>query len=114
MFAVIATGGKQYKVSKGDKIKIEKLPDLQGGEKLEFDQVLLVKSDDRVLTGSPVLEGAKVAGKVLGEGKARKVLVFKKKRRKGYKTTRGHRQRFVEVLIEDINAPSGESESEGK
>ena len=106
MYAVIATGGKQYRVTKGDKIKVEKLHRLNDGETIEFDQVLLLSTADTVLSGTPTVQGAKVVGKILGEGKEKKVIVFKKKRRKGYRRTKGHRQDFTEVVIEDIQTPS--------
>jgi large subunit ribosomal protein L21 len=101
MYAVIMTGGKQYKVFQGEKIKVEKL-NLKEGEEVTFDVLMLRKDDDTVEIGTPVLETAKVIGKVLRQGKAKKILVFKKKRRKNYSKLIGHRQPFTEVIIEDI------------
>ncbi len=100
MYAVIETGGKQYQVSPEDKIFIE----LTGhkGEKITFSKVLLIKKDGELKVGNPYIEKASVIGKILGEVKAKKVIVFKKKRRKQYKRTRGHRHRYLEILIKEI------------
>ncbi|MCX7769589.1 MAG: 50S ribosomal protein L21 [Proteobacteria bacterium] len=103
MYAVIMTGGKQYKVFPGEKIKVEKL-NLKEGETITFDVLMLKKDDDTVQVGTPVVEGASVIGKVLRQGKAKKILVFKKKRRKNYSKLIGHRQPFTELLIEDIKS----------
>ena len=102
MYAVIATGGKQYKVSEGDVIRVEKLG-VEAGEKYVFDQVLLV-SDSDVKIGNPTVEGAKVEATVMNEGKAKKVIVYKYKRKKGYHKKNGHRQQYTEVKIDKINA----------
>lgn len=101
MYAVIVSGGKQYKVSEGEAIRLEKLAAGEG-ERVEFDQVLLVRSDDQVRIGTPFVAGARVEGTVVRSGKSEKVVVFKFKRRKQYKRTRGHRQPFTEVRIEKI------------
>jgi len=98
MFAVIETGGKQYIVKEGDVIKVEKLPTEEG--EIEFDKVLMV--GDKV--GTPYVEGAKVKAEALRVGKAKKVVVFKFKRRKGYAKKQGHRQLFSEVKITQISA----------
>ncbi len=98
MFAVIETGGKQYIVKEGDVIKVEKLP-VEEGE-IEFDKVLMV--GDKV--GTPYVEGAKVKAEAVRIGKAKKVVVFKFKRRKGYSKKQGHRQLFSEVKITQISA----------
>ncbi|MDO5410141.1 MAG: 50S ribosomal protein L21 [Lachnospiraceae bacterium] len=100
MYAIIATGGKQYKVSEGDVIRVEKLG-VAAGETYEFDQVLAV-SDDQLTVGQPVVEGAKVAATVLGEGKGKKVIVYKYKRKSGYHKKNGHRQAYTEVKIDKI------------
>jgi len=98
MLAIIKTGGKQYLVSPGQKIKIEKLDDNEGKE-VVFDQVLLLEKDGKVEIGAPSVDGAKVTGKILRQGKAKKVIVFKYKSKKRYKRKKGHRQPFSEVEI---------------
>ena len=102
MYAVIATGGKQYKVSEGDTLKVEKLG-VEAGEKVTFDQVLLVSGDD-VKVGDPTVAGATVEASVVSNGKAKKVIVYKYKRKSGYHKKNGHRQQYTEVKIEKINA----------
>ena len=101
MYAIIATGGKQYKVSEGDVIRVEKLG-VAAGETYEFDQVLAV-SDGELTIGCPTVEGAKVTATVVGEGKGKKVIVYKYKRKSGYHKKNGHRQAYTEVKIEKIN-----------
>ena len=101
MYAVIATGGKQYKVSEGDTLKVEKLG-VEAGEKVTFDQVLLVSGDD-VKVGDPTVAGATVEASVVSNGKAKKVIVYKYKRKSGYHKKNGHRQQYTEVKIEKIN-----------
>lgn len=101
MYAVILTGGKQYKVFPGEKIKVEKIS-IKEGETVTFDVLMLKKDDETVEIGTPIVEGAAVVGKVLKQGKAKKILIFKKKRRKNYSKLIGHRQPFTEILIEDI------------
>ena len=102
MYAIIATGGKQYKVSEGDIIKVEKLG-AEAGTTYTFDQVLAV-SNDGLKIGNPVVEGASVEASVLGDGKAKKVVVYKYKPKTGYHKKNGHRQAFTKVKIEKINA----------
>lgn len=105
MYAVIKTGGKQYRVATGDVIKVEKL-DGEVGNSIDFDQVLLVGgegADDGAMVGTPLIDGAKVTAEVLEQGKGDKVLIFKKKRRKNYRRTRGHRQWQTVLRISDIN-----------
>lgn len=99
--AVIKTGGKQYLVSPGDKIKVEKLP-YKEGEEIIFDQVLLLKSKDEVKVGKPILEKIKVKAKVLAQGKGEKIIILKHKRRKRHKVKKGHRQPYTEVEILSI------------
>ena len=101
MYALIETGGKQYKVTPGELLNIEKI-DAQVGSEYEFDKVLLVANGDDIQIGSPMVEGAKVTAEVIEHGKAKKVIVFKKKRRKGYKVKRGHRQHYTTVAIKAI------------
>ena len=101
MYAIIATGGKQYKVSEGDIITIEKLG-VDAGEKVTFDQVLAVSGDD-MKVGNPIVAGATVEASVIKEGRAKKVIVYKYKRKTGYHKKNGHRQSFTQVKIEKIN-----------
>ena len=102
MYAMIATGGKQYKVAEGDIIKIEKLG-LEAGAEVTFDQVLAVNNGELVV-GNPTVENAKVTATVVEEGKNRKVVVYRYKSKKGYNKKKGHRQPFTKVKIEKINA----------
>ena len=101
MYAVIATGGKQYKVSEGDIIKVEKL-DVQAGETYTFDKVLLVSGDD-VKVGTPTVSGATVEADVIDTVKGKKIIVYKYKRKTGYHKKNGHRQQYTAVKIEKIN-----------
>jgi large subunit ribosomal protein L21 len=102
MYAIIATGGKQYKVAEGDIIRVEKLG-VEAGETYTFDQVLAVGGDKMVI-GTPVVEGATVTGSVVENGKAKKVIVYKYKRKSGYHKKNGHRQQYTAVKIDKINA----------
>ncbi|MGN0378646.1 MAG: 50S ribosomal protein L21 [Butyrivibrio sp.] len=101
-YAVIAACGKQYKVSEGDVIKVEKLG-VAEGDSVTFDRVLLV-SDGETVVGNPTVEGASVTASVVCEGKDKKVIVYKYKRKTGYHKKNGHRQAFTKVKIEKINA----------
>ena len=101
MYAIIATGGKQYKVSEGDIITIEKLG-VEAGEKVTFDQVLVVGGDD-LKVGDPTVAGATVEASVVTEGRAKKVIVYKYKIKTGYHKKNGHRQAFTQVKFEKIN-----------
>jgi large subunit ribosomal protein L21 len=101
MFAVIKTGGKQYVVKEGDVLSVEKL-NAEAGGKVLFEQVLLIEDGDRTLIGMPILDTAVVMAEVVRNFKDDKILVFKKKRRKQYRRTRGHRQPLTEVRIEKI------------
>ncbi len=102
MYAIIATGGKQYKVSEGDVIRVEKLG-VEAGETVTFDQVLLV-SGDEVKVGAPTVAGATVTADVVANAKAKKVIVYKYKRKTGYHKKNGHRQQYTAVKITKINA----------
>ncbi len=103
MYAIVKTGGKQYRVSKGDSLKVEKLSG-EIGSSLEIKDVLAVGSGDDLKVGTPVVENASVLAEVVAQGKAKKVIVFKKKRRKGYKKRQGHRQEYTELKIKEIRA----------
>jgi large subunit ribosomal protein L21 len=101
MYAVIQTGGKQYRVAPGEEIRVDIL-DGKVGDEVYFDNVLLVSKEDTVTVGRPVLENARVVGKITTHGRGPKIVVFKYKRRKGYRKKQGHRQDFTGVKILDI------------
>jgi large subunit ribosomal protein L21 len=101
MYAVISTGGKQYKVSPGDTIRVEKITG-EPGTSVTFDQVLMVSDEDSVRVGQPTLPDAKVDGHIVEQGRAKKVLVMKYKRRKGYHRKHGHRQYVTALKIDSI------------
>ena len=103
MYAIIKTGGKQYRVQEGDLITIEK-SEAAADETVTFDQVLTVVNDGSVKVGTPLVNGAKVTGKVVEHGKGKKILVFKYKAKSNYRRRQGHRQPFTKVRIESINA----------
>ena len=100
MYAVIQTGGKQYRVAEGDTIRVEKL-DGEVGSKIEFTDVLMVGGEE-VAVGKPHVGGAKVTAEIIGQDLAKKIIVFKMKRRKGYRNRRGHRQPYTELRIESV------------
>jgi len=100
MYAVIETGGKQYQVSPGDKLNIELLEEREGN--ITFDKVLLVKTEESVKVGTPHVKGVTVLAEIVEAFKGPKVLIFKKKKRKQYRRTRGHRQGLLRVHIKDI------------
>jgi large subunit ribosomal protein L21 len=102
MYAIIATGGKQYKVEEGDVIRIEKL-NISEGDSVTFDQVLMIR-DEETKVGTPTVEGATVSATVLSQGKAKKIIVYRYKRKTGYHKKNGHRQPFTQVKIDKINA----------
>ncbi|MCD8214036.1 MAG: 50S ribosomal protein L21 [Clostridiales bacterium] len=102
MYAIIETGGKQYKVSEGDVITVEKLGVTEG--EYTFDKVLVVADGENVTVGTPNVSGASVTAKVLGEGKAKKVIVYKYKPKKGFHKKNGHRQPFTKLSVTKINA----------
>lgn len=103
MYAVIETGGKQYKVSEGDVIFIEKLPAAEG-DSVTFDKVLVLSDGENVNFGAPTVAGATVTAKIEKQGKSKKIYVFKMKRKKNYRRKKGHRQPYTKVTIEKINA----------
>ena len=102
MYAIIATGGKQYKVSEGDVINVERLA-VEAGETVTFDQVLMVSDNGSVKAGADAA-GATVTASVVKEGRAKKVIVYRYKRKSGYHKKNGHRQSYTQVKIESINA----------
>ncbi len=101
--AIIETGGKQYRVTAGDEIFIEKL-EVEAGEKVTFDKVLAVIDEEGSVFGTPVVTGATVVANVVKNGKSKKIRVYKMKPKKGYRRTQGHRQPYTKVQIEAINA----------
>lgn len=101
MYAIVRTGGKQYQVAPGDIIEIEKLS-AEVGESISFDEVLLVRDDNKIQVGTPLVGGSSVKGKVMAHDKAKKVLIFKFRRRKDFRKKNGHRQEFTRVKIEEI------------
>ena len=103
MYAIIKTGGKQYRVSEGQTLRVEKL-DGEQGDSVRLDTVLLVGGEGETRIGKPTLEGAAVDAQIVRQGRAKKIIVFKKKRRKGYHKKQGHRQAFTELKITGISA----------
>ena len=102
MYAVIRSGGKQYKVEPGKVVRVEKLS-LEKGGKVEFDTVLSVNNGEQTTFGNPLVQKAKVTGTVVESGRAKKVIIFKYKRKKQYRVKRGHRQPYTAVQIDEIN-----------
>ena len=112
-FAVINTGGKQYKVSANDKLRIEKLSE-QEGKSIEFKQVLMINNNQDVELGSPIIDGAKVEGKIIKQTKNKTILVFKKRRRQNSRRKNGHRQKMSVIQITKIFGKGGKLLSEAK
>lgn len=103
MYAVIETGGKQFRVKEGDTLFVEKLPQA-AGQTVELDKVLMVEQDGELKVGTPKVDGAKVTLEVVRHGKGRKIIVFKYKPKKNYRRKQGHRQPFTEVVVKNIEA----------
>ncbi len=103
MYAIVEISGKQYKAESNKFIYVDKLSG-NDGDQIDFDKVLLLDNEGQITVGAPLIEGAKVAAKILTQVKDDKVIVFKKKRRKGYQKKNGHRQQYTKVLIESIIA----------
>ncbi len=103
MYAIIRTGGKQYQVTAGDTLKVERI---QGevGDTIEINDILLIADGDNVTVGQPLVDGASVTAKIAEQGRAKKILVFKKKKRKGYRVKNGHRQQYTALTIEEVAA----------
>ncbi len=101
MYAIIETGGKQLCVREGDTVRVEKLA-IGNGEEVVFDRVLLVSADEGLKIGQPVVPGARVTGRVLKQGRAKKIIVFKYKSKKNYRRKQGHRQPYTQVVVEKI------------
>ena len=103
MYAIIESCGRQYKVTEGDVVFFEKL-DAEEGKKITFDNVILVSEEGKIQVGTPYVKGVKVEGKVISHGKAKKIIVFKMKPKKGYRRKYGHRQPYTKVEITNIQA----------
>ena len=103
MYAVIKTGGKQYKVTPGDMLRVEKL-EAKKGDTIELNDVYMVADGDTVNIGKPTVPNAKVTAEVLGDVRGEKILIFKHKRRKGYRNTNGHRQDYTTIKVKEIKA----------
>ncbi len=103
MYAIVRTGGKQYQVSQGDQIRVEKLVG-DVGDTVELNDILMIVDGENINIGTPVLENAKITAKIVEQGKDKKIIVFKKKRRKGYRLKKGHRQPFTAINIQEITA----------
>ncbi|MEN8141749.1 MAG: 50S ribosomal protein L21 [Thermodesulfobacteriota bacterium] len=103
MYAIIRTGGKQYQVAEGDRLRVEKLSG-EVGDSVQLEDVLLVADGEAIKVGQPQVDGAKVTAKIVEQGKGKKIIVFKKKRRKGYKMKQGHRQLYTALEIQGISA----------
>jgi large subunit ribosomal protein L21 len=104
MYAVIQSGGKQYRVQPGETVVLEKLPG-EAGEAVEFGEVLLLADDEQVAVGRPLVEGARVTGEIVEQGLGEKLIVYKFKRRKNYRRKTGHRQEYTAVKISQVLAP---------
>jgi large subunit ribosomal protein L21 len=111
MYAIFRSGGKQYKAEPGEVVQLEKLSGAVG-ENITLDQVLLLADGDQVQVGQPTIEGLSVIGKIVNQGRHRKILVFKHKRRKDYRKKQGHRQPFTAVLIQGIAAEANPAGNE--
>ena len=103
MYAVITTGGKQYKVAPGDVVKVETL-DAKKGDTIEIKDVFMIADGDKISVGKPNLATAKVMVEVVGDGRGEKLLIFKHRRRKGYRRTNGHRQNYTAIKVKEITA----------
>ncbi len=103
MYAVISTGGKQYKVSPGDVVRVESL-DAKKGDTVELKDVYMIADGDSVSVGKPTLASAKVTAEVVGDGRGEKLVIFKHRRRKGFRRTNGHRQNYTAIKVKDIIA----------
>ncbi len=103
MFAIVRTGAKQYKVQKGDVIRVEKL-DVEAGKSAELDNVLYIGGEKTAKVGDPLVKGAKVVAEVISQEKDKKIKIFKKKRRQNYRRSNGHRQQITVLRIKDIKA----------
>ncbi len=102
MYAIIQTGGKQYLVEEGARVEVEKIPGKEEGDQVVLDEVLFLRNDGDTMIGRPYLEDASVSGEVVEKGKQEKVVVYKYKKRKGYRKKKGHRQPYMEIKVNSI------------
>jgi len=102
MYAIVKTGGKQYQVTQGERLRVEKLAG-DVGDSIDLEEVLMVVDGEKITVGQPLVDGAKISAKIVEQDKAKKVLVYKKKRRKGYEVRNGHRQFFTSLEITAIS-----------
>jgi large subunit ribosomal protein L21 len=112
-YAILESGGKQYVAREGETIEVDRLP-LEIGKPIEFDQVLLAVDDGKVLVGDPLVKGASVKAKVVGQIKAKKIIVFKYVPKQRYRRKAGHRQKYTRVIVDEITLPGGKKASEKK
>jgi len=112
MYAVIRSGGKQYKVEPGELVKLEKI-EAEVGSAIELSEVLLIGEDDRVVVGNPLVKNARVMGEVESQGRGKKIIVFKKRKRKGFHQKQGHRQSYTGVRIKQIMTDASGSPGQG-
>jgi large subunit ribosomal protein L21 len=103
MYAIVQTGGKQYKVSEGEILKVEKLAG-EAGDKITLDQILMVKDENGTKIGAPLVKDARIIAEVIEQGRAKKIVVYKYKKRKNYRRKQGHRQSYTKIKIETIEA----------
>jgi large subunit ribosomal protein L21 len=103
MYAVIRSGGKQYRVSQGGSLRVEKLPG-EVGSSITLDDVLMIGGDGDVKIGTPKVDGAQITGTIVAQGRGQKIRVFKMKRRKGYRRSQGHRQDYTEIRVDEIRS----------
>lgn len=113
MYAIVETGGKQFRVSKGDVIRVEKLA-VEEGDSIALDQVMMLQSEAGTVIGNPYIDGASVNARVVENGKSKKVIIYKYKAKKNYRKKQGHRQPFTELEIVEISAAGAQRASEDK
>ncbi len=114
MYAIVEISGKQYKVQEGDIVFVDRLENVEEGNKITFDKVLMISDDKKVTIGQDTVKGAKVEASVIGHGKSKKIIVYKFKPKKNYRRTQGHRQPYTKIQIEKISAASRAKKAEPK
>ena len=114
MYAIVEISGKQYKVQEGDIVFVDRLENVEEGNKITFDKVLMISDDKKVTIGQDTVKGAKVEASVIGHGKSKKIIVYKFKPKKNYRRTQGHRQPYTKIQIEKISTASRAKKAEVK
>lgn len=114
MYAIVEISGKQYKVQEGDIVFVDRLENVEEGNKITFDKVLMISDDKKVTIGQDTVKGAKVEASVIGHGKSKKIIVYKFKPKKNYRRTQGHRQPYTKIQIEKISTASRAKKTEAK